>query len=233
MGDSNEARILQEYEYLLGASAAQSRGDRESYESFVADIRKDVAGEYTNNIDKKIERWIDVTRAQYWRRSQSVLFYIQAKMLYRDAFYEATIMMARSVCEMICYELLDQHPHPFGSREEVERVCFRKLAKFLFEESRALPQRSFDLMNEIYDIGNNYVHPKSNQEPKEDSKTCLLKLGDALWQLFGVTSLPVGEWVETAYAAFPEICSSYHFWIEGCSTPEAAAKEARRWGHRV
>src|SRR3990167_8114812 len=107
------AVVLQEYEYLIGASLAMARGDRESLDSFLSDIRNDVFGEYQANLDQKIDRWLDVTRAQYWKRSQSVEFYIQAKMLYRDGFYEATIMMARSICEMVCYELIDRVSHPF------------------------------------------------------------------------------------------------------------------------
>jgi hypothetical protein len=230
----NEQIILQEYEYLLGARSALARGDHASYESFLADIRKDVSGEYDANLDDKIERWIDVTRAQFWRRSQPVEFYIQAKMLYRDAFFEATIMMARSVCEMVCYEFLETAPHPFGSREDVEKENFRKLARFLKEDAKVLPDRSFDLMNEIYDIGNNYVHPKANQNSKDDSKTCLLKLGKALWSIYGAagTELRPGVTIQSAYTSFPDICSRYAFPIDVFVTPEAAEKEALRWGHK-
>lgn len=94
-------------------------------------------------------------------------------------------MMARSVCETLCYELFETTPHPFSSREDLEKENFRKLSRFLKEDVRVLPDRSFNLMNEIYDIGNNYVHPKANQNPKDDSKTCLLKLGEALWSIYG------------------------------------------------
>lgn len=60
---------MQEYEYLLGARSALARDDRKSYESFLADIREDVSGEYNASLDDKIERWIDITRAQFWKRS--------------------------------------------------------------------------------------------------------------------------------------------------------------------
>ena len=234
MSNEDEQIILQEYEYLIGARAALARGDSDSYESFLSDICKDVSGEYKANLNKKIKRWIDVTRAHYWWQSQSVEFYIQAKMLYRDAFFEATIMMARSVCEMVCYELLEKVPHPFGSPEDVEKINFRKLIRFLRDDAEVLPKGSFDLMNEIYDIGNNYVHPKANQNPKEDSKTCLLKLGEALWQIFGTTSsdFQTGVTIKTAYTAFPDICSSYGFWMDLFVTSEAAEKESRRWDHK-
>jgi len=234
MADTDKNIILQEYEYLLGASGAAARGDGQSYESFFADIREDVSGEYGGNLDDKIRRWVDVTRAQYWRQSQSVEFYTQAKMLYRDGFYEATIMMSRSICEMICYEFLDKVSHPFGSREDVEKQNFRRLASFLHEDAKCLPQRSFALINEIYDTGNNYVHPKAGQNPKNDSRTCLLKLGEALWDIYGASADDIrpGTTIQTAYAAFPEICGRYAFPIDVFATPEAAAKEARRWGRR-
>lgn len=228
----SEQTILSEYEYLLGARGAAMRGDRASYESFIRDIREDISGEYTHDIDRKIERWLDITHVTYWKQSQAVEFYIQGKMLYRDGFYEAAIMVARSVCERVCYEMLDGVAHPFGGRESVEKESFRKLARFLLEEAAVLPQRSYVLMSEIYDIGNNYVHPKSNQAPKDDSRLALLKLGEGLWYLFGATAedLKVGVKLQTAYAAFPEICTSYHFSLDAFMTPEAAADEARRWG---
>jgi hypothetical protein len=126
-GDS----ILQEYEYLFGAAKAQSQNKRENAESFINDIRKDLSGEYNDNIDEKIQRWIDVTRIHMFFESRPVEFFIQTKMLYRDGFFEATIMMGRSVCEMVCYDPLDSVAHPFGNRQEVERVNFRrKLSRF-------------------------------------------------------------------------------------------------------
>lgn len=231
----SENVILMEYEYLFGALRAIARGDQQSLGSFLTDIRADVSGEYQANLDQKIERWLDVTRAEYWKRSPCVEFYIQAKMLYRDAFYEATIMTARSVCEMVCYDLIDRVPHPFGSRADVERENFRKLARFLHDDRKVLPPKSFELLNEVYDIGNNYVHPKTGQKPKEDSRLCLLKLGEALWNLYGATSADIktGVTIQSAYAAFPEICTSYHFMLDAFPSPEAAMKDAIRWGYRT
>jgi hypothetical protein len=49
-------------------------------------------------------------------------------MLYRDGFYEATIMVSRSIAEMICSDRLDGVAHPFGSMQQVERKCFREMS---------------------------------------------------------------------------------------------------------
>jgi hypothetical protein len=118
--------------------------------------------------------------------------------------------------------------HPFGTPEEIERVNFRKLARHL-QESKQIPERSFDLLNRLYDIGNRYVHPKSAQDPKADSRQTLLFLGEALWGIYGCPGLAAGMTLETAYSSFPDICSSHHFWMDGFASPEAAfAAEAGR-----
>ncbi len=211
--------ILVEYENLMRARDARTRGDRLRFSSLVSDISKDISGEYRANLERKVERWVDVTRAVYWKKSRSVEYYIQAKMLYRDAFFEAVVMMARSICEMICYELLDTVPHPFGSREDIEHKNFRQLANYLRDNAHVLSPRAFELLNDLYDIGNTYVHPKSSQKPEEDSRICLLKLGEALWSVFGAKSEAhrPGVTLQSAYADFTEICSSYHFWLDGVS----------------
>jgi hypothetical protein len=223
--------ILQEYEYLFGAAKAQSQNKKEHGESFLNDIRKDLSREYNDNVDEKIQRWIDVTRVYMFFESRAVEFFIQSKMLYRDGFFEATIMMCRCTCEMVCYDLLDSVVHQFGNRQEVEKVNFRKLVKHLFKTTNSLSQTSFDLMNGIYDIGNNYIHPKVNQNPKVDSKKCVLDLGTVLYETYGVKPHHrlKGKTVKTAYTAFPNICKSYHLVMDVFLTPEAAAEDAKRY----
>lgn len=223
--------ILQEYEYLFGAANAQAQNNKENADSFINDIRKDLSSEYNDNIDEKIQRWIDVTRIYMFYKSRPVEFFIQAKMLYRDGFFEATIMMCRSVCEMICYDLLDGVVHPFGSQQEVEKVSFRKLTRHLFEATSGLSQTSFDLMNGIYDIGNNYIHPKANQNSKTDSVKCVLDLGAVLYEVYGVKPHHQlkGKTVQTAYMAFPDICKCYHLVMDVFLTSEAAADDAKRY----
>lgn len=92
--------------------------------------------------------------------------YIQTKMLYRDGFYEATIMVSRSIAEMICYDRLDGVVHPFGSVQQVERKNFRDLIKWLSSNDHRITTTVFDNLNALYDVGNNYVHPKAGQMPK-------------------------------------------------------------------
>lgn len=237
MSKSKESVIVQEYEELIGALGAYTRGDKPSYDSFVDDIRRDLSKEYNGNIDEKIQRWIEVTRVQYFHKARPVDFYIQAKMLYRDGFFEAAIMMCRSTAEMTCYDLLQTVPHPFGPVEEVERQNFRRLLRFLFEEAHRINDHIFALLNQLYDIGNNYVHPKADQNAKKDAGTCLMLLGETTFELYGVKSpqetFQPGMTIESAYSAFPDICRGLYLGITFFKTPEAAEKDAKRWGYRT
>jgi len=218
----SDHKVIVDYENLLRARRFRTADARRA--AIFDEIRADVSGEYNSNLDQKIERWIDVTRTAMWKDTRSVRCYIQAKMLYRDAFYEAAIMAVRSVCELVCYELLAGIAHPFGEPAEVERINFRKLVRFVHDQG-CLPDRSFELLNNLYDIGNNYVHPKSEQSPKVDARNSLLFLGEVLWGLYGTNSadLRAGITLETAYSTFTDICSSYHFWVEGYASSEAAS----------
>jgi len=94
-------------------------------------IAKSLKDEYTENIDEKLKRWVDITHVMYFRNAKPVIYYFQAKMLYRDGFYEAAIVMSRSVCEMICYDLLSKTLHPFGDIDLIETPLFRTLVNFL------------------------------------------------------------------------------------------------------
>ncbi|MEJ7681122.1 MAG: hypothetical protein WKG06_25370 [Segetibacter sp.] len=52
-------------------------------------------------------------------------------MLYRDGFYESSIMLARSISEITCYDLLSKTPNPFGDTELIETPMFRVFVDFL------------------------------------------------------------------------------------------------------
>lgn len=95
-------------------------------------ISKALKDEYQENIDDRVSRWIDVTHVQYFENVKPVTYYFQAKMLYRDGFYESAIMLCRSISEMICYELLNRSNHPFGDLNLIEVAQFRIYVDFLY-----------------------------------------------------------------------------------------------------
>lgn len=94
-------------------------------------IAKGLKYEYSENIDEKIDRWIDITNILYFESAKCIPYYFQAKMLYRDGFYESAIMLTRSICEMTCYDLLSKIPHPFGDLDSIEVPMYRVFVDYL------------------------------------------------------------------------------------------------------
>ena len=136
--------IISDFEELFKLREFHIDNKKEPYECTYEQISKSLSNEYVENIDEKIQRWLSVSHVLYFQDVTPVKFYLQAKMLFRDGFYEAAITISRSICEMICYELLTKQNHPFGSCEELEMENFRTLVKFL-----AIPKKiAKDYFNE-------------------------------------------------------------------------------------
>ncbi|MCB9458002.1 MAG: hypothetical protein H6670_00025 [Anaerolineaceae bacterium] len=229
MADRTYTTILLEYENLLRFGATSGNETSEILNA----IKIDMSNQYHDEIEVKVSRWAEVTGYRMFFKSKPVEYYMQAKMLYRDGYYEAAIMMARSICEMICYDLLFYVEHPFGSQKDVEKVNFRKLAKHLFR-TNVIGKDTLDCLNNMYDLGINYVHPKTAQNPTEDSKSILRDLGNTLFLIYGVkpdSDLKSGMKIETAYSSFPDIAKCYHYPIDVFATPEEAL-EANQYSVR-
>jgi hypothetical protein len=128
--DKNEI-IAAEYEQLLKVKEFHNEKKWLPFENTLQGISKAISREYNGNLGDKVDRWVSISNARYFRRSLPVSYYFQAKMLYRDGFYEAAIVLSRSICEMICYDFLSRISHPFGSYENLEMENFRNLARFL------------------------------------------------------------------------------------------------------
>ena len=116
---SEKMNIISEYEELLKVKKFSDERKEDSemqipFECTYERLKNDLKDHYVENIDEKISRWISITKAPYFHDVIPVRFYIQAKMLYREGFYEAAISVSRSIAEMICYEELANKPHPFG-----------------------------------------------------------------------------------------------------------------------
>jgi hypothetical protein len=107
-----------------------------AYDCTYEKIAKALKDEYAQNINDKINRWVGITNVQYFEDVKCIIYYFQAKMLYRDGFYESAIMLARSISEMTCYDLLSKTQHPFGNIELIETPMFRVFVDFL-----ALPKK--------------------------------------------------------------------------------------------
>lgn len=128
--------IIAEFEELLKVKEFHKEGNWLALDNTHQAILKALSLEYNGNLKNKVDRWINVTNARYFQYSLPVTYYFQSKMLYRDGFYEAAIILTRSICEMICYDYLLKIDHPFGTYQQMELENFRTLVKFL-----ALPKK--------------------------------------------------------------------------------------------
>lgn len=97
-------------------------------------------------------------------------------MLYRDGFYEASIVLSRSVCEMICYDLLSKVPHPFGDIDAIEVPMFRVFVNFL-AIPKTIERNVFEkhITTRINDLADaNFI--KSSYELDKSSNTYVFKI---------------------------------------------------------
>lgn len=124
-------RIISEYEDLVKIKKFHHEGDVQPLKWTWQSVYKALEQGYTHNIRDKLNRWIEITNARYFQYAPPIFVYFQTKMLYRDGYYEAAIMLARSTCEMICYDFLGRQAHPFGPEAEVEKKFFTTLVGFL------------------------------------------------------------------------------------------------------
>ncbi len=123
--------IISDFEELFKLKEFSEKKEKVPYENTYEQIVRSIKIEYEATIDKKVKRWVNISHVLYFKNVLPVKYYLQAKMLFRDGFYESAITMSRSICEMICYERLVKRPHPFGTLNELELENFRTLVKFL------------------------------------------------------------------------------------------------------
>lgn len=123
--------IISDFEELFKLKEFYKDQKKEPFECTFEQISHSLKEEYIANIDDKIDRWVKISHVLYFKDVLPVRFYFQAKMLFRDGFYEAAITLSRSICEMICYEKLTQMTHPFGNYNDLELESFRTLVKYL------------------------------------------------------------------------------------------------------
>lgn len=128
---SKSETIIAEFEELLKVKEFHRDKNWLAFDATVQAVLRALSIEYNGNLKAKLDRWVSVTNARYFKHSLPVSYYFQSKMLYRDGFYEAAIILTRSICEMICYDRLVNIPHPFGSYEQLELENFRTLVKFI------------------------------------------------------------------------------------------------------
>jgi len=158
---SKPKTIVAEFEELLKVKEFHRDKNWLAFDATHQAVLKALSMEYKGNLKEKLDRWVSVTNARYFEHALPVSYYFQSKMLYRDGFYEAAIILTRSICEMICYDFLSRIPHPFGNYEQLELENFRTLVKFM-----ALP-KSF----EKEEFEKNIIQPIASVEDKNFIKS--------------------------------------------------------------
>ena len=102
---------------------------------------------------------------------------------------------------------------------------FLLLSKINMNSFEIIGKENFELLNNIYDKCNSYVHPSNSvYNSKEDARDTILKIGNALYDIYGIKSIIdlQNRLIESAYVNYPDICSGIKFWIEVFSVQEAA-----------
>lgn len=166
----NKANYISEFEELLKIKEFHEKKMKMPFDCTYEQIAKSLKREYNENITEKINRWIDITHIPYFENVISVTYYLQAKMLYRDGFYEAAIMLTRSICEMVSYDLLSKTTHPFGDIELIEVPSYRVFINYL-----AIPKSivkddfnaiisSIDNLDDKNFIKSSYVYDKQKKD---------------------------------------------------------------------
>lgn len=142
----------------------------------------------TTNIGKRAK---SIRRIGISYDTPSVAIYDQAKDLYCFGYFFSSIVVSRSVAERLAYEIFYEEVQIEGDNLLIESVAenldFRKIVnEFLYNEKKGfkvIDKDTHDLFNEIYTIGNMWVHPKtppSGVKIEDVAYRCLKILGSLL-----------------------------------------------------
>lgn len=123
--------------------------------------------------------------------TKSVKLYHQAKDLYCLGYFESAIMVCRATAEYLAYEVFVERIDIEGDREIIEQQAeyldFRKIVNdFLCSSKRTnklVDDVSKKLFNDIYDLGNRWVHPKQSEQAGLNVENEAKKAVDMLKQL--------------------------------------------------
>jgi len=104
--------------------------------------------------------------------TKSVMLYHQAKDLYSLGYFESAIMVCRATAEYLAYEIFVERINIDGDRKTIELLAesldFRKIVNdFLCSQKNGnqyIDQASKKLFNNLYDLGNRWIHPKKSEQ---------------------------------------------------------------------
>jgi hypothetical protein len=114
----------------------------------------------------------------------SVAMYDQAKDLYCLGYFVSSIIICRSTAEYLAFEIFLEEVEIEGKTEIVESVAenldFRKIVnEFLYNPHRGfnyINKETRDIFNDLYTLGNDWVHPRKIKEKVKIEEIALKSL---------------------------------------------------------
>lgn len=123
-----------------------------------------------------------------------------------------------------CYQFVKaQNSYHFkienGKKPKNTIKLFEIFDKINFEQKDIFSPKTYNKINEIYDLGNIYVHAKKSvNDTKNDAFEMVDGIGFVLFSLYSV-EVKEGSELISAYSFFPDICSGVTYWIESSLNP--------------
>lgn len=159
------------------------------------DYGKIIYGRFELNKNSIGKRYKSIPSLGISYDTESVRLYHQAKELYCLGYFESTIMVCRATAEYLAFEVFVEQIDLQGDRKQIESIAenldFRKIVNnFLAKGTQPLiDKNSRDLFNQLYDLGNNWIHPKEKQVEvvvEEEAGKALSLLGKLMQSLRSV-----------------------------------------------
>lgn len=124
----------------------------------------------------------------------SVDLFDQAKDLYYLGYFISAIFVCRSAAEYLAFEIFLEEVELEGKTEIIESVAesldFRKIVTgFLYNPKKKfyiIDEKTHNLFNELYDIGNKWIHPKKLTKKvniENESRKSIEILGSLIFSL--------------------------------------------------
>ena len=166
--------------------------DLEKSEKLSEDLIQSIFVSRIDQNKKEIsKRFKEITELGMSYDTPSVRLYHEARDLFILGYFKSTIMICRATAEYLAYELGIEFIELDGSGQTIETIVdkldFRKIVNdFLFREINPLIKsgvKTKKLFNDLYDLGNNWVHPKSKRENLDiqvEAKSALLMLRELI-----------------------------------------------------
>jgi len=151
---------------------------------------------FKNDIENITKRDNEIEKLNISYAVKSVILFHEAKTLYSLGMFDMTIIVCRTIVEYLAQELFIEYAQIDGEYEAIiklaENLDFRKIVnEFLYnkdETKTIISKDNKEKFNNIYTMGNDWVHPKTSKQTnvEDTAKNIILLLRDLLDSLRNV-----------------------------------------------